>query len=923
MASRGKYDLGRVSEDKHLLGDVLTNGGGGIRKKVGELGGSTSPTVPGTSQYGAMITWKADGTFDYNPTNSEILQELDNGESQIDSFTYTLVTTGGKAETVTAFITVWGTNDAPVAQADLSSGDEGKVQVIDVLGNDTDPDAERLSISKTTNGSYGTVVVVNGKIQYTPTDEDWFGTDEFTYTVSDGTVDGNTVTVKLTVNNVDDIPAAVVDTISVNEDDTVNFDSRSNDKDVDAGPMTVATVSAAAHGTVTLEANGTITYKPNPDYNGTDSFTYTLNGGSQATVTINVRPVDDAPTAVDDAAQMAEDSGTISINVRANDIDIDAGPMEVASVGPAVHGTAVLKENGTIGYTPEKDFFGSDTFTYMLNGGRLATVTVEVGSVDDAPVPVTATISTNEDQEATGNLAATDAADENQTLAFTLETQASHGTVSIDAKGAYSYAPASDFSGTDTFTYTVSDWVNTVEQTVTVTVKPVNDAPTGEVGLASSVSSKVTETSRLLDASDVINPATQFFNPENNHIYEYVNTPVTWQDGLLNANESSLAGVSGHLVTITTQTEQTFLEMHFPEGMWLSWIAASDALQEGNWTWMAGPEQGQPLQYANWDEDLGGSYSSQPDGGASENYAAIGGLTVSSNYGVDTPFKWVDGPSVGPQQGSGYIIEYEGQVTVAKQAVTTRLSADTFQISDADGMDGSFSFQWQTQTAGSWVNIAGANQQTYEFESQEWTGSIRAVVSYTDLEGSYETVISSPYTKTEPEPPHPRELTVADIKDPLMQFFNPDNNHIYEFVNTPVSWQEAKTLAASKSLSGAQGHLVAIMSADENDFLVSHMDVITRGYDGNEAWIAASDADQEGAWKWVAGPDNGSLLSSGFTDWGYSFGPDLANGVVWPHNRWDSADYGALTTTYNVSGEWFNMDGNTPMSFIIEYEFIV
>ena len=126
----------------------------------------------------------------------------------------------------------------------------------------------------------------------------------------------------------------------------------------------------------------------------TRDFTYTLNGGSTATVSVTVTCADDDPVAVDDSATVAEDSAATAIDVLANDTDADGGPKTIASATEPANGTVVLI-TAPARHRPHLPAGSEllqrpapttpDTFTYTLNGGSTATVSVTVTCVDDAP----------------------------------------------------------------------------------------------------------------------------------------------------------------------------------------------------------------------------------------------------------------------------------------------------------------------------------------------------------------------------------------------------------------------------------------------------------------------------------------------------------------------------------------------------------
>ena len=163
-------------------------------------------------------------------------------------------------------------------------------------------------------------------------------------------------------------------------------------------------------------------------------------------------------------------------------------------------------------------------------------------------------------------------------------------------------------------------------------------------------------------------------------------------------------------------------------------------------------------------------------------------------------------------------------------------------------------------------------------------------------------------------------MTAADITNPATQRFNPDNGHIYEFVNTVVSWETAKTLAEQSNLNGIQGYLVNITSAAEQSFVRTNAaTLITVGYDSATIWLGATDTTSEGTWAWVTGPEAGTTFWQGA---GPGAGGVAVNGQYshWRGGRYDApnlvsgdgqfanADYGTMMITdaggSGASGGW-------------------
>jgi len=282
----------------------------------------------------------------------------------------------------------------------------------------------------------------------------------------------------VTVTNVDEAPVAVDDSRTLTEDDPATaIDVLANDTDIDGGPKMINSVTQPANGTVVVTGGGTgLTYQPNPNFAGGDTFIYTLNGGSLATVAITVTAVDDAPVASDDSFTIPEDNGPTQLDVLANDTDVDGGPISITAVTQPAHGTLVITGAGTgVAYTAAMNYGGPDSFTYTLSpGGSIATVTLMIDSIDDPPVAVDDSAATFEDAgPAFVDVLANDTDPDGGPEMVASFTQGAHGTVAAFQNGV-TYQPMPNYFGTDTFTYILNGGS---VGTVTFIVNPVNDAP--------------------------------------------------------------------------------------------------------------------------------------------------------------------------------------------------------------------------------------------------------------------------------------------------------------------------------------------------------------------------------------------------------------------------------------------------------------
>jgi len=242
--------------------------------------------------------------------------------------------------------------------------------------------------------------------------------------------------------------------------------------------LAVTGVSTPLHGTATSHPDGTITYTPAANYDGADSFTYTISDGhggtATGTVSVTITAVNDAPTASDQAATTDEDTAKV---ITLSATDVEGSPLTYAIVSGPAHGTL----SGTapaLTYTPAANYNGPDSFTFKANDGSLdsnvATVTIAVTAVNDAPVANADTLSATEDTQVIFNavqLLGNDTDVDGDPLSIASVTSGAGGTAVLNANGTVTFTPNANFNGAASFTYKAFDGtVQSNSATVTVNV---------------------------------------------------------------------------------------------------------------------------------------------------------------------------------------------------------------------------------------------------------------------------------------------------------------------------------------------------------------------------------------------------------------------------------------------------------------------
>ncbi|CAI2309752.1 RTX toxin [Vibrio parahaemolyticus] len=490
-----KDDIATTQEDTAVTIDVLPNDND-IDGDTLRIDSASVPSDQGTVEI-------VDGKLVFTPA------ENFNGDAEI---TYT-VTDGELTDEAKVAVTVNPVNDAPTIKVDaVESITEDAVSIDTVVATltvrDTDTPEDRLTVSLE-NNSNGYFVLVGDEVKLTQAGVDAVNNDELNLkdltisaSVSDGvnpTANGSDSLIVSRVNDAPTIDNVILDQVLA--EDFASYTIDLNDAFKDSDSALNFSVFGNSNVLVSIE-NGIATISPTADWNGSETLTFTATDPSgesiSQTVNFTVAPVADI---VADKATVVEDTPTI-IKVLGN--DTFEGDDKVVSLdtnnGPA-NGTVSVNPDGSVTYTPNENYHGADNFTYIVTSGWVSestTVNVDVTPVNDAPVAKADTAVTDEDTPVTIDVLPNDTDVDGDTLSIqSASIPEAQGKVEI-VEGKLVFTPAENFNGDAEITYTVTDGQLTDEAKVTVTVNPVNDAPTIKVDAVESLTEDAVNTDTVV-----------------------------------------------------------------------------------------------------------------------------------------------------------------------------------------------------------------------------------------------------------------------------------------------------------------------------------------------------------------------------------------------------------------------------------------
>jgi VCBS repeat-containing protein len=536
-------------------GALLVNADGSIPIPTEFSGDLSGIGVEDSTINGTLTATDADGLT--NGNYFTVTTEPSNGSASIDpgngAWQYTPILNhfGVDEFTVTATDDIGGTTDqvisltvSPVDDAALFSGDTSAIgdEETEISGTLLATDVENLSgsyftvTSDPTNG-IAAIVGETGEWLYRPI-ESFSGEDVFTVTVTDDAGGITTQVISITVNAVDDATIFSGDTSGAgNEDIAINGTLIASDVEGLTDETYFAVTTGPSNGSASIgPSNGIWQYAPTLDYFGVDQFTVTvtddLGGTTHQVISLTVSPVDDVALFGGDVSGVGQEDNPVSGTLIATDVDglIDGSYYTVTE--DPVHGTAAIDQaSGFWQYTPQSNYFGSDTFTVTVTddaGGTSAqTINISLNAVNDAPV-----ITSNALANAT----------ENQLYSYSVTTSDVEGDavsfsgISIPdwlnfdlATGILSGTPVHSHAdtGTHSVVIRVDDGTDSVEQSFTIMVEDVNNPPTVTLtvtnfiedagGLVAGVSAAASYQTEDLDGDELMVTFEQGSNGNNHY----------------------------------------------------------------------------------------------------------------------------------------------------------------------------------------------------------------------------------------------------------------------------------------------------------------------------------------------------------------------------------------------------------------------
>ncbi|WP_188008267.1 Ig-like domain-containing protein [Photobacterium damselae] len=691
--------------------------------------------------------------------------------------------------------------------------------------------------------------------------------------------------------------------VEVAEDSSINGQLTATDADGDDLTFELVDGSEPTNGQVTVNPDGSWEYVPNPDFNGEDSFTVVVddgNGGTDTiTVTVNVTPVNDAPVGEDVSAETQEETA-VTGQLTATDADGDNLTFKPGS--DPTNGQVTVNPDGLWEYVPNTDFNGEDSFTVVVddgNGGTdTITVTVNVTSVNDAPIGDDVSAETQEETAVTGQLTATDADGDN--LTFKPGSNPENGSVTINADGSWEYVPNTDFNGEDSFTVVVDDGNGGTDTiTVTVNVTPTNDAPIGDD--VSTETQEETAVSGQLTATDVDGDNLTFkpgTNPENGSVtvnpdgsWEYVpNTDFNGEDSFTVVVDDGNGGTDTITVTVNVTPVNDA-----PVGEDVSAETQEDTAVTGQLT--ATDVDGDSLTFKPGADPTNGQVTVNPDGSweyvPNPDFNGEDSFTVvvdDGNGGSDTITVTVNVTPVNDAPvGENVTAETQEDTAVTGQLTATDVDGDNLTFKPgSDPTNGSVT----VNPDGSWEYVPNTDfngEDSFTVVVDDGNGGTDTITVTVNVTPINDAPVGEDVTaETQEETAVTGQLTATDLDGDNLTFkpgTNPENGNVtvnpdgsWEYVPNPdFNGEDSFTVVVDDGNGGTDTITVTVNVTPVNDAPVGEdVSAETQEETAVTGQLTATDVDGDNlTFKPGSNPENGSVTINADGSWEYVPSPDF------------------------------------------------